>query len=89
MNIPKTFQLAGITWKVREVQDLNSLGETHRDKALILIKKEIAEPNYKEMVFLHELVHAIKYSTGDAGPHDEREVDAFAYMLHQYLKTAK
>ena len=87
--IPRTFQLAGITWRVREIPNLANLGETHRDKGLIHIRKEIETESYKEMVFLHELVHAIKYSMGDAGPHDEKEVDAFAYLLHQYLLTAK
>ena len=87
--IPKTFQLAGLTWRVREVPDLSNLGETHRDKALILIRKGIESEDYREMVFLHELVHAIKFSTGDSGPHDEKEVDSFAYFLQQYLKTAK
>lgn len=87
--IPKTFKLGGITWKVREIANLANLGETHRDKGLIHIRKEIEAEAYKEMVFYHELVHAIKFSMGDAGPHDEKEVDGFAYLLHQYLVTAR
>ncbi len=87
--IPKTFKLAGMTWKVREVSNLSNLGETHRDKAIIHIRKEIETDTMKEMVFLHELVHAIKFSMGDSGPHDEKEVDGFAYLLHQYIVTAR
>ncbi len=88
MNVPKTFQLAGVKWAVREVPDLGNLGETHRDKGLIVIRKGL-EPPHSEVVFLHELIHAILFSTGDIGPHDEKFVDGFAYLLHQYMLTAK
>jgi hypothetical protein len=86
--IPKTFQLAGIKWKVRPVKGLPELGRCDRDKSLILLQAEL-ENKAKEVAFVHELIHAIKYHLGDGGPHDEKEVDAFAYLLHQYLITAK
>ena len=88
MIIPKTFQLAGVKWKVREQSHMNELGLCVRDKATILLQKE-AEQSAKEIAFTHELVHAIKFTLGDGGPHNEQEVDAFAYLLHQYLITAK
>jgi hypothetical protein len=88
MNIPKTFQLAGAKWKVRQIQGLPELGRCDRDKSTILLQKEL-EPEAKEIAFTHELVHAIKYTQGDGGPHDEKEVDSFAYLLHQYFVTAK
>lgn len=88
MLVPKSFKLAGVTWSVKYVEDLGNLGETQRDKALIVIRKELPTQG-REQVFLHELVHAIKFTTGDNGPHDEKEVDAFAYLLHQYMNTAR
>ena len=88
MIIPKTFQLAGVKWKVRQVQGLTELGLCVRDKATILLQKECDAKN-KEVAFVHELTHAIKYTQGDSGPHDEKEVDSFAYLLHQYMVTAK
>lgn len=86
--IPKTFQLAGVRWKVRQIQGLPELGRCDRDKATLLLQKECDLEN-KEVAFVHELVHAIKYTQGDGGPHDEKEVDSFAYLLHQYMVTAK
>lgn len=90
MNIPKTFQLAGITWKVRENSHLINMGECHSQRGLIYLKPD---PNYNaavlEQTYVHELVHAILFTMGDAGPHDEKFVDGFAALLHQYMNTAK
>ena len=88
MQIPKTFQLAGVKWKVRYLKGLPELGRCDRDKATILLQTE-QEDASKETAFTHELVHAIRYTLGDGGPHDEKEVDGFAYLLHQYFITAK
>ena len=73
---------------MRQVRGLPELGRCDRDKALILLQQELEQPA-KEIAFTHELVHAIRYTLGDGGPHDEKEVDSFAYLLHQYLITAK
>lgn len=88
MIIPKTFQLAGVKWTVRQIQGLPELGRCDRDKATILLQKELEQVN-KEVAFVHELHHAIRYTQGDGGPHDEKEIDSFAYLLHQYMVTAK
>jgi hypothetical protein len=88
MLVPKTFQLAGVKWRVVQTPGLEDLGKCYRDKAIIGLQKE-QEQMSKEIAFTHELVHAIKYTMGEGGPHDEKEVDAFAYLLHQYLNTAK
>ena len=66
----------------------DNLGLCQRDKATILLK-EVAEPSTMELAFTHELVHAIKFTMGDDGPHDEKEVDSFGYLLHQFLITQK
>ena len=88
MLVPKSFQLAGIKWKVKQIKGLPELGRCDRDKGLILLQSE-QEPASLEVAFTHELVHAIKYTMGNTDPHDEREVDSFAYLLHQYMNTAK
>lgn len=86
MNIPKTFQLAGVSWTVEQVKGMEDLGLCERDKALIILRKDLPREQ-KELTFFHELFHAIKYTQGDGGPHDEKEIDSLAYMLHQFLKT--
>lgn len=88
MLIPKSFQLAGITWKVVQTKGLENLGLCDRDKSTIRLQEEQETP-LKELTFMHELVHAIKYTKGEVAPHDEKEVDATAYLLHQYMNTAK
>ena len=90
MIIPKTFQLAGIKWKVQDNPHLINMGECHSQRGLIYLKPD---PNYSEAVreqsYYHELVHAILFTMGDAGPHDEKFVDGFAALLHQYVNTVK
>lgn len=67
-----------------------NMGECHSQKGIIYLKPD---PNYtesvKEQTYLHEVVHAILFTMGDAGPHDEKFVDGFASLLHQYINTAK
>lgn len=88
MIVPKSFQLAGVRWKVRQIAGLPELGRCDRDKATILLQKEQTDAS-KEVAFCHELVHAIKFTMGDSGPHNEQEVDSFAFFLHQYMNTYK
>lgn len=88
MVIPKTFCLAGVKWKVIQLKGLEDLGKCDRDHAAIRLQKE-QDPLAKEIAFCHELVHAIKFTQGDGGPHDEKEVDSFGYLLHQFMVTAK
>ncbi len=90
MKVPRQFQLAGIKWTVRENNHLINMGECHSQRGIIYLKPD---PNYNEVVreqtFCHELVHAILFTMGDAGPHDEKFVDGFAALLHQYMNTAR
>jgi hypothetical protein len=88
MKIPKSFQLAGFKWLVKHQPSLNNLGECHSSKGLIFLRDEQTE-SAKQQAFCHELVHAILFSMGDSGPHDEKFVDGFAYLLHQYMVTNK
>ena len=90
MKIPSTFQLAGVTWTVERNPHLINMGECHSQRGIIYLKPD---PNYsqpvKEQSYCHELVHAILFTMGDSGPHDEKFVDGFAALLHQYMNTAK
>lgn len=88
MKIPNTFQLAGVMWQVKMVPGFHLLGQCDRDNATITLRKELPQ-HAKEVAFLHELVHSIKFTMGDGGPHDEKEVDGFAYLLHQAMSTMK
>lgn len=88
MKIPSSFQLAGVTWRVLEQSNTNDLGFCERDAALIVLKREMSTTT-KEIALLHELIHAIKYTQGDIGPHDEKDVDSFAYLLHQFMTSQK
>jgi hypothetical protein len=87
MKIPKTFELAGAKWKVVQIEDFALLGQCLRDVRTIHLRKN-TPTELKEQTFLHELIHAIKYTLGEEN-HDEQAVDVFAALLHQYMITAK
>lgn len=90
MNIPKTFNLAGIKWKIQENPHLVNMGECHSQRGIIYLKPDSNyDPAVREQTYYHELVHAILFTMGDSGPHDEKFVDGFAALLHQYVNTVK
>lgn len=88
MKIPKSFELGGMTWEVVQIENLAELGRCLRDVQVIQLKKN-EKPSTKQQTFCHELIHAIKYTLGDAEDHDEKQVDLMGTMLHQFLKTVK
>jgi hypothetical protein len=88
MRIPKSFELGGMEWKVVQIPDLAELGRCLRDVQTIQLK-ENEKPQTKQQTFCHELMHAIKYTLGEADDHDEKVVDLMGTMFHQFLKTAK
>ncbi len=90
MKIPKQFTLGAITWEVVQKDNLlGAYGASYNGKGKIEILSELPK-QIKEQTFCHELVHAILFSLGNAQEaHDEKFVDSFATMLHQYLNTAK
>ncbi len=87
MRIPKTFQLAGSTWKVVQIKDFTHLGQCLRDVRTIHLRENTPK-ELKDQTFCHELVHAIKFMMGEED-HNEIAVDAFATYLHQALNTAQ
>lgn len=86
-NIPTSFLLAGIEWRVIFVDELVELGLTLRDVATIKLRSGMPA-QIAEATFYHELIHAILYATGKT-EHDERDVDAIGAFLHQFTVTRK
>lgn len=85
--VPDSFMLAGIKWKVIKAKHLTDLGNCEMETATVYLRDGLDE-QIEEATFCHELVHAIQFSMGlDGTKHDEREVDAFGLLLHQYLTT--
>lgn len=87
MKIPRSFQLAGITWKVVETDAISDMGHCDSEAATIRLRSDLS-PQVKQATFCHELQHAIRYMSGQQD-HDEREVDAHGNLLHQFLTTYK
>lgn len=87
MKLPKSFQLAGIKWSVQFVEGIVELGRCDRDSAQIILRKGLS-PEITASVFCHELVHAITFTMG-VTDQDEKTIDAFGYLLHQFLTTAR
>ncbi len=90
MEIPSSFVLGGLTWKVRFVKRLpGKYGDCDLAKQVITIKSTISK-ELQEQTFCHELVHAILFARGILQEnHDEQETDAFATFLHQFFTTAQ
>lgn len=85
MKIPESFYLGGIKWRVKiKKMDSHLMGMCYSDAAVIDIDKKMKQST-KELVFCHELVHAMLFSTGDNSEHDETKVQAMAVFLHQFL----
>lgn len=87
MKIPKSFQLAGITWRVVDSDAISDMGHCDSESATIRLRKDLPQ-QVKEATFCHELQHAIRYMSG-LTDHDEKEVDAQGNLLHQFLTTCK
>lgn len=85
MKLPKTFQLAGTTWRVEETDGLSEMGHCDTEEAVIRISSKLPR-EIKESTFCHELVHAISDTMG-LREHNERDIDAFGHLLHQFLTT--
>lgn len=87
MKIPKKVKVGGITYKVKEVKkpdkDKNIHGIQCQGKQIIELKKSLPK-EYKEKVFIHELVHALF----DFLMWEQREntVETLAQALHMVIK---
>jgi hypothetical protein len=87
VKVPRSFTLAGITWRVEETDAISDMGHCDSETATIRIRRSLSR-QLKEATFCHELQHAIRFTSGQTD-HDERDVDAHGNLLHQFLNTAK
>lgn len=89
--------LGGSTIKVVHVNnDMNSSKVGTMDIAhgrVNIVNKyenEECSMDYKEATFFHELTHAILFTMGENElSENERFIEGFANLLHQYVKTVK
>jgi hypothetical protein len=92
MLIPKEFKLFSKTFKVKQLAKVDatgSLGECDSHKGSIKLLKTLDNEN-KEIVYLHELVHAILDSIEyEELSRNEKFVDRFSKALHQTIITSK
>lgn len=94
VTIPKTFQLLGREYQVKQESRVMCDGESvlglcESNEAIIRIRKNLKK-DLKEHTFLHECTHAILESLGYMRlSNDEKFVDSFSNALYQVLKTSK
>jgi hypothetical protein len=93
MNI-KEFTLGAIKWTIKidnkRLNDLDNWGLCEYAKSLISLCDNNINEDLVEQTFCHELVHAILYSMGENELcHNERFVQKFSLLLHQFEKTKK
>ncbi len=80
LQIPKKVKVGGLTYTVAivpEMDDKNCVGRTDFNKLLIRVEK--GQPDFMQLVFLHEVLHAI-----NAEWEDER-VEFLAMALQQLI----
>lgn len=91
MKIPESVKIGGLTYKIVHTDrpnkgDIEVEGEIYYDAGEIDIRiNGQASNDFKEYVFLHEIVHGIFYSMG-LDQSDEDKVDRFAKGLHAFIK---
>lgn len=91
MKVPATFQLAGNTWTVtlkpkRVLKDAygQCMPETHE-----IWIREGMEPPHDFQTFLHEAGHALLFTHGFLGDHEEHErmIEGVTQLVYQLLLT--
>ena len=92
MNIPKTFTLGSVSYKVEYVPHLNredAVALSDSDECWIKIVDSYPKKR-QEQAFCHELMHILFAASGRDDLHgDETLVDVTGTFLHQYLDTKK
>jgi hypothetical protein len=84
--VPDSFKLLGRKWTVEKQAGLSEYGRCDNETATIYIRSKLPTDT-EALTFFHELIHAIKYSSGETTTHDEKEVELFGALLHQYTVT--
>ena len=94
MDIPRTFELFGTTYKVEQpnkvmVDKESVLGSCNSDTGVIQVRKNLKK-DLKELTYLHELTHAILFSLEyNKLGRDEIFIERFSKALHQVIKSSK
>ena len=88
MNITSSVKIGGITYKVKECaapseEDPNVDGQILYSKQELRLKSEMAE-EYKENVFIHEIIHGVLELIGVE--QDENLVIRLSNAIHQVIK---
>ncbi len=88
MKIPSRFELGGRTWHVeRGVKGKRWYGHCSSTKCLIRLSTKNKTRREELHTFLHELLHAVKFTMGHKR-HNEVKIDAMASLLLQALTTS-
>ena len=58
VKVPSEFMLAGIKWRVEDINHLANLGECERDTATIKLRAGLS-PQIRAQTFYHELMRAV------------------------------
>lgn len=95
MQIPKQFELAGQTIKVKYDPQMNDRDDSiwkavyNRNEILLMPQSDCCDMNIDKMwrVFYHELMHHLLFTLWNKLYEDEVFVDNVAQLLYQYEKT--
>lgn len=87
MNIPSEFKVGGKTYSVNQTENIylgcDYTGECCPQDLEINIRP-LKNESVKEIVFLHEMIHAIYFHLGYTD-HDEHKVEELANALHMVI----
>lgn len=95
--IPKTFEIAGQSYKVKVAKDIDcdgAVGQARFFENEVRVRTHYngkpVTPDVMNQTMYHELVHVILHTMNeDELNSNESFVDQFGHLLYQYLKSAK
>ena len=95
MPIPKTVLIAGMTFEIieeetRSMVETGAIGEFHRETQKIYLKPDLS-PGLKRSTLIHEILHAIFYTSGVQLTHAEEErcVAGLESVVFRWLQDNK
>lgn len=85
----KQFTLGGINWQVITQDRTDVHGICEPDLLRIILSSRMSNQQHKDLVFYHELTHAILNVMGNDLYSNEEFVNTFSTLLHQAISTLK
>lgn len=85
----KEFTLGAVNWQVITQDRTDVHGICEPDLLRIILSSRMNNQKHKDLVFYHELTHAILNMMGNELYHNEEFVNTFSTLLHQGLDTLK